>query len=114
MDFNNNKPIYLQIAAYISNKIKEETWGEQERIPSVRELGATLGVNPNTCMRAYEHLTREQIIFNSRGVGYFVSPGSKTRLMELSKKEFFEDILPAILKNLNLTSKEELIKLLHE
>lgn len=111
MDFKDNKPIYLQIAGYVADKIKSDEWSEKDRIPSVRELGATLGVNPNTCMRAYEYLTREEIIFNSRGVGYFVAEGAKIKLMNIAKKEFFDEILPEILRNLN-TDVEGLIKLL--
>lgn len=111
MDFKENKPIYLQIAGYVADKIKSNEWAGNDRIPSVRELGTTLGVNPNTCMRAYEYLTREEIIFNSRGVGYFVADRAKTKLMSIAKREFFEEVLPELLKNLN-TDVDGLIKLL--
>lgn len=113
MDFKENRPIYLQIAGYVADRIKSGEWVEDERIPSVRELGSTLGVNPNTCMRAYEYLTREEIIYNSRGVGYFVSVGAKNKLTEMAKREFFNEHLPEILKNMNITV-EELIVLLTE
>lgn len=111
MDFKENRPIYLQIVGYVADKIKNSEWMENDRIPSVRELGATLGVNPNTCMRAYEYLTREEVIYNARGVGYFVTQGAKVKLMNLAEKEFFEEILPEILKNLN-TDVKGLIALL--
>ena len=72
MEFNQNKPIYLQIADGISEKILSGELKEGDRILSVRELGGELGVNPNTAMRSYEKLTMDGIIYNQRGIGYFV------------------------------------------
>ena len=77
MEFNQNKPIYLQIADGISEKILSGELREGDRILSVRELGAELGVNPNTAMRSYEKLTADGIIYNQRGIGYFVSVGAR-------------------------------------
>ena len=48
MEFNQNKPIYLQIADGINEKILSGELKEGDRILSVRELGGELGVNPNT------------------------------------------------------------------
>ena len=69
MEFNQNKPIYLQIADGISEKILSGELKEGDRILSVRELGSELGVNPNTAMRSYEKLTMDGIIYNQRGIG---------------------------------------------
>ncbi|MDD4292288.1 MAG: GntR family transcriptional regulator, partial [Bacteroidales bacterium] len=77
MEFNEHKPIYLQISDTICDKILGEEWREEERIPSVRELGITLGVNPNTIMRTYDHLQSVEIIYNKRGVGYYITTGAK-------------------------------------
>lgn len=72
MEFNEHKPIYLQIADNLCDKILSGEWQPEERIPSVRELGIVLGVNPNTIMRTYEHLQSADVIFNKRGVGYYI------------------------------------------
>ncbi|TDI71601.1 MAG: GntR family transcriptional regulator, partial [Bacteroidetes bacterium] len=45
-----------------------------DKIPSVRELAAETGVNPNTIVRTYSELQSQQIIDNKRGVGFFVNP----------------------------------------
>lgn len=50
MEFNQNKPIYLQIADGILEKILSSELKEGDRILSVRELGAELGVNPDNCL----------------------------------------------------------------
>ena len=59
MEFNNNKSIYLQICDAICEQILSGKLGPDERIPSVREYGAEIGVNPNTIMRSYEKLTAD-------------------------------------------------------
>lgn len=70
MEFENNRrAIYLQIADKIMDDIMAGLHPVEERIPSVREYAAMVEVNANTVMRAYDYLTREEIIFNRRGIG---------------------------------------------
>ncbi len=70
MEFKDTQAIYLQIVDWMCDNIVKEKWGSDERIPSVRELGVLLEVNPNTVMRAYECLQNQNIIYNKRGVGF--------------------------------------------
>ena len=71
MDFKNYKAIYLQIADRICDEILLGTYGEEERIPSVREYASVVEVNANTAMRAFDYLQSLQVIYNKRGIGYF-------------------------------------------
>lgn len=73
MEFNNKKSIYLQIADYFYENILRKQMNDNDRIPSVRELAIKIEVNPNTVMRTYQHLQEEQIIYNKRGIGYFIA-----------------------------------------
>ena len=57
MNFAAEKPIYLQIVDVIADRILSGDLRGGDRIPSVREYGADIGVNPNTMMRSYEKLT---------------------------------------------------------
>ena len=102
MDFNSNKAIYLQIADTVCDKILAGELKPEDRIPSVREYGATIGVNPNTVMRTYEKLTAEGVIYNKRGIGYFISPDAKEIVLENNRKEFMEVELPAFLRKMEL------------
>lgn len=102
MEFNNNRSIYLQICEAICEQILSGTLRPDERIPSVREYGAEIGVNPNTVMRSYEKLTAEGIIYNKRGIGYFISPDAVGIVLEAQRKEFIENELPAIRKRIAL------------
>ena len=102
MEFNGNKSIYLQICDAICERILSGDLAPDSRIPSVREYGAEIGVNPNTIMRSYEKLTSEGIIYNKRGIGYFISPDAKETVLAAQKKEFMEEELPQILRRMKL------------
>lgn len=102
MEFNSNKAIYLQISDIICERILSGELRGNERIPSVREYGASIGVNPNTVMRTYEKLTNEGIIYNNRGIGYFVSENARDIVLENERKAFLEVELPAVLKKMEL------------
>ena len=102
MDFRKQKPIYLQIVDRMSERIVAGEWLEDERVPSVREVAAELGVNPNTVMRSFEYLQNAEIIYNRRGMGYYVSPKAKERIVELNRRYFFEDELPYIVQRMNM------------
>jgi DNA-binding transcriptional regulator YhcF (GntR family) len=102
MEFNANKAIYLQISDLLCERILSGDLKPEDRIPSVREYGADVGVNPNTVMRTYEKLTQEGIIYNKRGIGYFVSPDAREKVLEAERKEFFENDLPMILRKMKL------------
>lgn len=100
MEFNQSQAIYMQIGDYISEQILFERWKEGDRILSVRELGVSLQVNPNTVMRTYDFLQSVDIIFNKRGVGYFVADHAKNKIIDYRRKQFLEQELPVIFKNM--------------
>jgi DNA-binding transcriptional regulator YhcF (GntR family) len=102
MEFNSNKSIYLQICDAICEQILSGTLRPHERIPSVREYGAEIGVNPNTIMRSYEKLTADGIIYNKRGIGYFISQDAHETVLEAQRKEFMEEELPQIQRRMKL------------
>lgn len=102
MDFNADKPIFLQIADSVCDRILTGELKGEDRIPSVREFGADIGVNPNTVMRTYEKLTADGIIYNKRGIGYFVTPEAREQILAVQRKDFMEKDVPAIRKRLEL------------
>lgn len=115
-NFSNTKSIYLQIVELIQDRIISGEYIENERIPSVRELATELTVNPNTCIRAYEILSRDKIIVNKRGIGYFVALGSKSLILKQKKDFFLTKEVPKIfykIKILNI-SIDEFIKLFND
>lgn len=102
MEFDNNKSIFLQIADTISERVVRGAYPPGEKIPSVRELAADLGVNPNTIMRTYTELQALNIIENKRGIGYFVQSDASKIILERKRSEFFSKVLPEFLRQASL------------
>lgn len=94
MEFKNHKPIFLQIADRICDEILEGRYPEGERLPSVREYATEVEVNFNTVARSFEWLSQKEIIFNRRGLGYFVSEGAKENILQSLREAFFQEALP--------------------
>ena len=95
MEFDSNKPIYLQIADAFCERILSGELSPGDRIQSVREYGAEIGVNPNTVARSYEKLTETGVIYNKRGIGFFIADDASGIVLEAERKSFFETELPA-------------------
>lgn len=102
MQFRESRAIYLQIADFICEHILLKKWKTEERIPAVRELAVQLEVNPNTVMRTYEFLQGQNIIYNQRGIGYFVSADAVKQARQYRKTEFAEKELPNVFRNIYL------------
>ena len=102
MDFSQNQAIYLQIADHICENILNGAWEEKDRLPSIRELSVSIEVNPNTAMRSYSYLQDMGIIYNQRGIGYFVAENAHEKTRELKKRNFVNRELPLIMKTMDL------------
>lgn len=72
-DFNNNTPIYMQIAEIIEVRIISGEYVAGERLPSVRDLAFSLKANPNTIQRALGDLEDKKLIYTERTNGKFVT-----------------------------------------
>lgn len=94
MKFDDNQAIYLQVADYIADQILGEHWKTGDRIPSVREVAASVEVNPNTIMRSFAFLQEQKIIVNQRGVGYFVADTGIENARKWKREEFMQKLLP--------------------
>ena len=70
---NDDKPIYLQLVERLSKQIVAGSYQPGDKIPSVRDLAAQAGVNPNTMQRALTELERSGLINTNRTSGRSVS-----------------------------------------
>lgn len=100
MEFKNHKPIFLQIAEHICDEILQGKYPEGDRLPSVREYAAEVEVNANTLVRSYDWLSQKDIIFNRRGLGYFVSEGATERIRQSLREAFFKETLPELIEQM--------------
>jgi len=102
MEFGDSNAIYLQIADQLSENILLRRWNPGDRIPSVRELAVSIEVNPNTVMRTFNYLQEKGIIYNKRGIGYFVSDDGFEKTKALRKENFIHQELPRLFRELRL------------
>ena len=102
MIFTNDKAIYIQMADRLCDEILAGKYKDDDRIPSVREYAVMLEVNANTAVKAYDELSRADIIYNKRGLGYFVTPGAKKQILKERKQEFMKERLPELFRQMQL------------
>lgn len=94
MNFKKPKAIYMQIADYICESILAAELKGGDRIQSVREMAAQVEVNPNTVARTFTYLQEKEIIFNKRGVGYFVAEDALEKTKVLKKAALSNSFSP--------------------
>ena len=76
LDGQDGRPLYVQIMDEIRRALVRGTLAPEDPLPSVRELSASLQVNPRTVSQAYAELEREGVVYVRRGQGTFVAPGA--------------------------------------
>ena len=102
MMFTGEKPIFQQMADRLEDEILAGTYQDGDRIPSVREYAVQLEVNANTAVKAYELLARENIIYNKRGMGYYVTPGAREQILQQRRSAFLQQTLPELFRQMQL------------
>ncbi len=72
LNFDLDKPIYLQIIDEIKRAIVRGELAPGAKIPSQRELAQQIKVNPNTVQKAYQEMERIRLVETLRGQGTFI------------------------------------------
>lgn len=114
MNFDNERPIYLQIVEKIKVDIVTGIYAQGKRLPSIRDMAKEYQVNPNTMQRAFNELEESGLVYTERGNGRFVN-NEKRKILEVKEqiadtriKEFL-----TYMKSLDL-SNEEIINLINK
>ena len=102
MEFSDPKAIYLQLADAIGDLILQGVYAPGTKLPSVRDLAAEAGVNPNTIQRTISTLTDQGVLTNQRGVGTFVDASAREKIMEQRKRVFLEKDLYSFFQRISL------------
>lgn len=72
-DFQNDRPIYLQLMEKIMLQIVSGRYNAGDKLPSVRDMAAEAGVNPNTMQKALSELERDGLVFAQRTSGRYIT-----------------------------------------
>ena len=109
LNFDSEKPIFLQIADIIADAILSGAFEEESQIPSITELSVNYKINPATALKGINILVDQGIVYKKRGVGMFVATGAVDKLGEKRKDEFFDTYIASLIaeaKRLKLTETE--------
>ncbi len=89
IDYKSRKPIYEQLVDHISQLALKGIYPPDYQLPSVRQLAAEIGINPNTIQKAYAELERQGTIYSLTGRGSFICSdhGVLLRKYQEGKKE---------------------------
>ena len=92
-EIQDHLPIYAQLMDTLKRRIITGRYLPGEKLPSVRELAAEAGINPNTVQRAFSELEREGLIYTQRATGKYVTENAdeiKSARQALAKTQVAE------------------------
>ncbi|MCG6227826.1 GntR family transcriptional regulator [Vibrio furnissii] len=95
-EWQDNQPIFRQLADKITEQILQGVWPEGEALPSVRTVSADLKINHLTVMKGYQLLVDEGLVEKRRGQGMFVASGALSQLRTQQRQQFLEQQIPQI------------------
>lgn len=103
--FKEDRPIYTQLLEQIQARIVTGQYALGERLPSVRELAAEAGVNPNTMQRALSELERLGLVYSQRTAGRMITDDAK-KIGEM-KMQLAQDVIEEFLQNMKKLGYEQ-------
>lgn len=107
--FNDETPIYIQIAESIEDGILNGIYKENEKIPSTTEISNLYNINPATVRKGFDILVSDNTIYKKRGVGMFVTEGAYVQLKNKRKSQFYDKYILSLIeegKKLGITTNE--------
>ena len=114
LSFEDERPIFLQVADQIQDGILSGAFPEETQIPSTTEISLTYMINPATALRGINLLVESGIVYKKRGLGMFVTEGAVQTVREKRKNEFYQNYIVKVTaeaKKLEL-QKEEIIAMI--
>lgn len=113
-ELDSDRPIYAQLVERLKLEIVSGFYPPGARLPSVRELAATAGVNPNTMQKAFSELERTGLIITQRTSGRIVTE-DKQMIIDTRMELAEEQLILFLTKMQSLGfQKDDIIRLLSE
>lgn len=109
LDFQSERPIYLQIAEEIEDAIFTGAFAEETQVPSTTDISAQLKINPATVLKGMNELVSKDILYKKRGVGMFVKEGAVQAIKNARQSQFYDLFILRMLeeaKKLGLTQED--------
>ena len=114
LQFDTDKPIYLQIAEGIEDDILREVVAEEAQVLSTNQFASMYRINPATAAKGINLLVSEGILYKKRGIGMFVATGAVAKIRTKRKTTFYDKYIVPLLNeaaNLNI-SQDDVIEMI--
>lgn len=95
--FNDQTPIYRQIADQIRQDILTDRIQEEEQVMSTNQYASFYRINPATAQKAFQSLVDDGVLYKKRGIGMFVNTGAREMLQNQHRANFFQELLDPLL-----------------
>jgi DNA-binding transcriptional regulator YhcF (GntR family) len=106
-----NRPIFVQIAERIEEDIIAGELAEETQVPSTNQFASFYQINPATAAKGVNLLVDQGILYKKRGLGMYVAPGARAKLLEKRRAQFFEQyVVPMLQEAEKLGITMELVK----
>ena len=109
INFESEKPIFIQVAEVIEDAILSGTFEEETQIPSTTEFSVSYKINPATALKGINILVDKGLVYKKRGVGMFVCDGACDKLRLERKQAFYENFIKSVIteaKRLKISTEE--------
>ena len=112
--FNEERPIFIQLAEMLEDAILKGAYKEDDQIPSITEFAVAYKINPATALKGVNILVDADLLYKKRGVGMFVASGAREKIVKKRREQFYRTFVePAILEAIQLgISKQEFIEMI--
>ena len=110
-----NRPIFVQIAERIENDIIAGELAEEAQVPSTNQFASFYQINPATAGKGVNLLVDQGMLYKKRGLGMYVAPGARAKLLEKRREQFFEQYVVSMLREaekLGITT-EQVTEIVH-
>lgn len=114
--FDEDRPLFLQVAALLEEAILSGAYPEESQVPSITELSVSCKINPATALKGVNLLVEQGLLYKKRGLGMFVAQGARAKLMAARKEQFaagYVEPLLAEAERLGL-SREEVMEMIQK
>ena len=112
---DDTRPIFVQIAERIENDIIAGELPEEAQVPSTNQFASFYQINPATAAKGVNLLVDQGMLYKRRGLGMYVAPGARAKLLEKRRAQFFEQYIMTMLQEaakLGITT-EQVIEMVH-
>jgi GntR family transcriptional regulator len=107
LDTDGSKPIYIQISEWIETEIIDGTLPPDEKVYSQYQLAELFNINPATAGKGLTLLSEAEIVYKRRGLGMFVAPDARGKLLAKRKEETLRRLIRELLNEATLLGVDD-------